>query len=560
MPQLEPKSQRDVEKKDSTQKSKKGGKTRPSKKKKNSIQGRLAKLKTKLDQAPAIAIVAPKKEVVPAPTLDQILSKVTSQKERVSEARKNAGPLAPIPFTNLGQWLIHAIHSVFGDQPATLRQLVAGMRDHVSRNRRAHNEHRKQLKLHPILEKTLPDHLFKLVNRMKQLFDFREQIYVRGTQQLSQYLTLMMSRAQNVSRELVAHETKMGQILKEWTRTLEQDRDVLVGRVRQSSDCANPASQAMFRMEPETTRRQLDHLLEQGKDLFDKIEELRKYRGEAIVAGNRSLAREIEKHLRNALSKAHAITGARQYFYTARESPDLLKFTTSTERLKKDLVGLLTLPKLYYNDYELAAKQFQSTIDENIGGMRLFATLKLRQEFLRAATELEEELCSQLDVLFRKIQSELKLLNEELEVLNTEFLAEFARARMDEDLREQTAHYIKALYVSSDCKMARLDEQFLTLVASSLKKSVKDARPIHIPTLGVTDAQLGPMKQGARKNAGKKGRDSNASKKVSPTEAEAPDLLSSDSDASQTASTSSSDSESDAESETSSRSVDSSLN
>jgi len=446
------------------------------------IQNRLDQLKGKLEHAPPIAISVNAPVQKQTADLTQLLAREPSKVIHSSE--RNAGPLAPIPFLHLGRWIVHAIHSVFGDQHDTVRQLTSGLRAHVATNRREYNEHRKNLKLLQVLEKLLPAHLFKLVNRMNQLFEFREGVYLKGTQDLAQYLTLMTNRAQSVARELKRHEDQTAQILDEWTAALEKDRDVLVGRVRQSADCENPSNQTMFGVEASASNKQLDHLLDEGKGLFDKIEELRKFRVEAIVGGNRELAREIEKHLRGALSKAHAITGARQYFYTARGSPELVQFTTSEDRLKDDLTKLLKLPKLYYNDYELAAKQFQSTIDENIGGMRLFATLKLRQEFLRAATELEEELCSQVDMLFRKVQGELKLLDSELDVLNTEFLAEFARSRLDEELREYTAKYIKALYVASDCKLSRIDEQFLALVSSPLKEArhqvEEEPAPVHV--------------------------------------------------------------------------------
>jgi hypothetical protein len=400
--------------------------------------------------------------------------------------------LAPIPFATLGRWLVHVVHSIFNDQRDTLRQLVAGMRRHIAQTRRAYNEHRKYLRLNEELEKVLPKHLYQLIRRMNQLFAFREKIYLRGTNSLSQYLTLMVNRANTLAGALVAQETHLKKTLADWTHVLEKDRDTLVGRVKQAADCADPASKMSFQLAPQTTQRQLAHLLDQGKTLFDKIEELRVHRTKAIVGGDRHLVKEIEAYLRRALSQAHAITGARQYFYTSQDAPTLFQFKTNEAQLKDRLARLLTLPRLYYNDYELAARQFQATINENIGGLRLFATLRMRQEFACAASELEDELCAQLLVVFEKIQQELNLLNGELDVLNTEFLAEFARARLAEELREQTARYIKAMYVASECTLARLDEQFLTLATSALKKraSQDEATDIALPALGVGAADL----------------------------------------------------------------------
>ena len=524
MPRGKPRSQRDVAKRP-TKRQSQAPKT---------IQGRLAQLKTKLKDAPTIADAMntrPRSETSASThALDELLRQDTITRRGHSPLHIPNGPIVPIPFTNLGRWVVHTIHSVFGDQRATVRQLAAGLRNHVTDHRRLYNEHQKYLSVSANLKTMLPPLLFKLVGRMAQLFDFRERIYTQGARQISEYLRMMIGRAEKVFHDLTAQESNVDRILKEWTQVLEHDRDVLAGHVRQSADCADPASRTTFHTESDTTHRQLAHLLQQGKDLFDKIEELRKYRSEAIVAGNRSLTREIENHLRDALSRAHAIAGARQYFYTAQSSPNVLQFTAGAERLKSDMVKLLTLPKLYYNDYELAAKQLQSTIDEHIGGMRLFATLKLQQEFSRVAGELEEELCLKIDGLFQKTQSELKLLNEELMILNTEFLAEFARAGVNEDLRELTARYIKALYVSSSCKMARVDEPFAALVRTYVTKASMEPVFTGIaPLVGHPEETVEQLTDS--------GQDSD-----------------SDSDSSQTASSTPLDPEYDAESETSSKS------
>ena len=443
-----------------------------SKKKKTTIQKKLAQIGKKI----------PKRAVAASKTSNGNKPTTTPQ-------------IKSVPFTNLGQWIVQAVHAVFEEDKPLIAQLVDSMRKHIDVHRREHNEFRKALAQKAELKQILPQHLFALIDRLGQLFQYRSAVYERGTQNLCTYLSLMMERARNVSNELVAQESKMDEILNGWTKTLEQDRDILVNRIRQSAQSTfQRAPENMFGAAVDHTPEQLDKLLEQGNQLFDKIAQLRQHRVDAILGGNVPLQREIEKHLRDALSKAHAITGARQYFYTSQGEPTLVRFTKNTNRLKQDLNKLLTLPKLYHNDYELAARQFQSTIDENVGGMRLFATLRMRQEFYRAAQELREEMCRQVKTLFDGVRQELKLLDNEIEVLNSEFLAEFARARLDETLRDRVAVYIKALYVASDMQMAQLDRPFLSMISSPLRDSQtrrkQRRKQQQSPTLSEAESEL----------------------------------------------------------------------
>lgn len=432
-------------------------------------------------QSQRTAQVSPKtKKTTIQKKLAQIGKKIPKRAAVASKTLSNGNKPTPIPqirsvpFTNLGQWIVQAVHAVFEEDKPLVAQLVDSMRKHIDVHRREHNEFRKALAQKVEFKQILPQHLFALIDRLDQLFQYRSAVYERGTQNLCTYLSLMMERARSVSDELVAQESKMDEILNGWTETLEQDRDTLVNRIRQSAQSTfQRAPENMFGAAVDHTPEQLDMLLEQGNQLFDKIAQLRQHRVDAILSGNTPLQREIEKHLRDALSKAHAITGARQYFYTSQGEPTLVRFTKNTNRLKQDLNKLLTLPKLYHNDYELAARQFQSTIDENVGGMRLFAILRMRQEFYRAAQELREEMCRQVKILFDGVRQELKLLDDEIEVLNSEFLAEFARARLDETLRDRVAVYIKALYVASDMQMAQLDRPFLSMISSPLRDSQK---------------------------------------------------------------------------------------
>lgn len=414
-------------------------------------------------------------EITPDPLSDDSDGSIKSsgsarfiEKKQRKKKKKKKAQLPAIPFPNLGQWLVQLVHAVFHDRHDEIRQLVHSLRERAKQCQSEQNEHAHLLDTKLAVQSALPPHLYKMIDRMHTVFMFKEAAHVRGIHSITQYLTLMVERAQTVSSELVRQEKNAETILDQWTQTLENDRDVLVTRIKHCADCEPVESAALplFNVtQLAATPAQLDELLEYGKELFDIIQELRQHRVTAITNGDKQLVQEIERHLRGALSKAHAITGARQYFYTARDEPDLLRFTTNTQRLKHDLTALLALPRLYHNDYEMAARQLQSTIDENIGGMRLFATLKLRQEFLRAAHELEEEMCRQIHVLFQTMQSEIKLLNDELDLLHTNFLAEFARARLDEELWKQATQYIKALHVAFACATAQRDQQFLALVA-----------------------------------------------------------------------------------------------
>ncbi len=389
--------------------------------------------------------------------------------------------LSVMPFTNLGHWLHSVIRAVFAGQHDLLRQLTDGLRTHAKQCRTEYNEHAKvHAQANAELQADLPVVLYKLVARMRTLFQFRERAYARGTHTLKKYLNRMVVRAKQVADELVHHEQQAKLILDEWATTLENDRAALVQRVHQGADCEprrsykTPApipGDRLFTTTLHDNTQQLETLLHHGNDLFEKIRQLRQHRIDAFVGGDHALAREVEHHLRKALSQAHAITGARQYFYTANDDPNVIRFNKGTDQLKQELTSLLTLPRLYHNDYELAAHQFQSTIDENIGGMRLFTTLKLRQTFIHAAQELEEELCRQIGVLYKGTQTEMKLLEDELDVLNTEFLAEFARARLSSVLRERVASYITALNMSSDCKIAMMDHEFVGLGAPTRTQS-----------------------------------------------------------------------------------------
>lgn len=364
-------------------------------------------------------------------------------------------------FETLSAWLQHGINAYFDQNYDQTQDLIQSLVYHLQTHRENANETRSKTQLSKDFYADLDSSFAKILERIQTVFAFRTQLYLGQTKLYIDFLNRMVQQCVQLSQALSCQEEEWMQVLKDWRITLEKEVESATSTLQQKAQFNNALTIA--KSAPSTnTSPQLQLLLDEGKTLMDQMKELRQLRLDSVIRGDVSQAQEIEQILSKALSRLHAISGARQFWYASQSNS--MPFLQAQEPVSNQLQSVLTQFETEFPDADLVGGQLQSTIDSNIGGLEIFGILKCRQECEQIAREIRLELIQFTQSHFDQLMTEMTLLDNELSMLHSELLAELARRKMDEEIKTQIGEWMLALRAESDFKMAQRDSEFSKLI------------------------------------------------------------------------------------------------
>jgi hypothetical protein len=286
------------------------------------------------------------------------------------------------------------------------------------------------------------------------------------------------------------------QVLQNWRLTLEEEASKLQKDIQHKAQYEHATVNLVGGNQTITNSPQLNLLLQESTTLMDQIKEMRQLRLDAIVRGDMGQALEIEHAMTKALSRLHAVAGARQFWYASQSNS--LPFLQVEYPVQDQLQSLLRQYETVFQDTDLVEGQLKTAIDSNIGGLEIFGILKCQQECEQIVKEIKTKLLQFTRQHFKQLETELTLLNNELSILHTELIAELSRRNVSDDIKGQIGEWMEALRAESDHMIAKRNKQFTKFirmgksVISSLKEIEEVEKEVSTKTKAPTKATSKP--------------------------------------------------------------------